>query len=453
MELIQPKVQEYFKPYTVWTVHLPEAIIAKLSQISFGKGKVAEKRMDRVMIKLSQMVERHQNYEKKHGRKLKCIPIGRDKWISLAGSIAYYTELEKIICDSGVICRVLDFTGKQSYKIGDYARGYYVDYLLMESKIVEVKLKHPTECKPEVSEQQKWLVESYKYLMIPTLEEVLYKSDSMIGKTTKRNQTIIPSYLYNSLDSNTIREYVDIEDHITLYIPLMCYGFSEPHYQFNGRMIDSISGLPSWIRDEMITIDGEKAISCDFKALHHNVWWRIFHEEMKRTDDKKKIFPEHELQWWNENVNGDGHTKLARAILREEGIVEPTDEQLHEMRKEVKLETLSHYNTTKYGMMWKGKDENKQFSRMFKIFKKYVPTLYYFIIDTKNSPYDHCNTSILMTRVESKLIQSCIKRLSEENIHCVYVHDCLMVSESNSIRCKDIMNSECSILNIPTYVE
>lgn len=448
----QPILQEYFVPRTLWTVHLPIDIIDTLSTISFGKGKVGEKRMDRMMIKISQMIERQLRYEHKHDRKLKCIPICRDKWIALAGSIAYYKEMEEIICDSGIIERVLDHNGKHTYKVGEFAKGYTVNHKMLNSEMKEIKLKHPTEYKPDISEQQEWLVESYKYLMIPTLEEVLIKSDKIIGSTNKHNQTIIPSYIYNMLDSDSISQYVDIEDHISLYIPLMCYGISEPRYQFNGRMIDSISGLPAWIRDEMITIDREKAISLDFKALHHNCWWRLIGLEMQRTDDKRVIFPDEELQWWIDNVNGDGHSKLARAILSEDGNITPTDTEIEAVRKEVKLETLSHYNTTLYGMMWRDVNDRKEYSRMFKLFEKYVPTIYYFIKDTKNGPYGYCNTSILMTRVESLLIQTCIKKLKENKIHCVYVHDCLMVSENNVATARDIMNSVATILNIPTYV-
>lgn len=453
----QPILQQYFQPYTIWTVKLPHTIINILNTISFGKGKVGAKRMDRMMIKISQMIDRHRTYKANHGRWLKCIPIDQSKWTALAGSRAYYQEMEQIICDSGIIERVVDHFGVHTYKVGEYARGYCINRTLIDiddydSKTKEIKLKYPTEVFPEISEQQEWLIESYKYLSIPSLDEVIDRSQDIIGKVTKRGQTIIPHSIYVLLDTEESRlPYVDIEDHISLYVPILCDGFSEPRYIFNGRMVDSIAGLPSWIRDHMITIDGEKAALCDCKALHHNIWWNLIGKEMQRTDNRRKIFPDHELQWWIDNVNGDGHSKLARAILREEGIDNPTDVQLKAMRDDVKLETLSHYNTTKYGMMWKD-PKLKIYNRMFKLFEKYAPTIYWFIQDTKNSPHGHCNTSILMTRVESQLIQTCIKKLKEAKIHCMYVHDCLMVSESNKDKCREIMQSVADIMNIPTTI-
>lgn len=452
MELIKPKLNAYFQPYTIWTLHLPSSIVDKLSTISFGKGKVAEKRMDRMMIKISQMISKHEYHKSKHNRDLKCIPVNRDKWIALAGSKAYYQEMEQIILKSGVIHPVLDHKGEHIYKVGEFSKGYYIDKELMKSEKIEVTLNHPSEISPEPSLQQKWLVESYNYIKIPDEEMMLLESKKMINKETKRKQIIISKDEYNKkIEDNKedIRRYVSIEDHILLYMPILWDGFSEPTYQFNGRMKDSVCGLPAWIRDNMITIDDEEASLCDFRALHHNLWWSIFHDAM--NNDKPITFPQVELDWWNENVNGDGHTKLARAILKEEGILNPSDEQLKLMRDEVKLETLSHYNTTLYMMNWK--EPGKEYSRLSKLFDKYAEHLYKFIKDTKHGPYGHCNTSILMTRREGRLIQECIKRLKELNIHCLYVHDCLMVAKSNKSIVSKVMNEVALSMNILSTVD
>lgn len=449
MALFGPIIPEFFKPYTLWTLHLPVGIVEALARISFGKGKVGEKRMDRMMVRLSQMISTHEAYKKRHGHELLCMPIGVKKWIAMSGEKISYQQMEHLAVSSGVLERVLNHKGVHSFKINGFARGYRVCKSLRQGKKIEVRLNHPTQIIPEPSEQQLWLAESYKYVEIADFWDVYEESWNQIGKVTKRNQTIIPEWVHSLLEGEYKTQYTSIQTHLDSYTPIMMDGFSEPRYQFNGRMKDSICGLPAWIRDNMMTIDGEQTAKCDFKALHHNIWWVLFRDAMKA--DKPVTFPQAELDWWEENVNGDGHTKLARAILRDEGIPDPSPELLASMRKEVKLESLSHYNTTLYMMQWK--EQGLVLGRMSALLATYVPNLYLFIRNTKTGPYGHCNTSILLTRKEGALIQASILGLKQAGIHCGYVHDCLMIAKSNSDAARSIMNRVATDMGIPTYVD
>ena len=164
----------------------------------------------------------------------------------------------------------------------------------------------------------------------------------------------------------------------------------------------------------------------------------------------KPFFPEHEIQWWNENCTGDGHKGIAKALLKMEGNENPSDEEINATREYVKLESLSHYNKTKYSMVY---NENKEMNRMAKLFKQNCIHIWWFIRDTKNGPYGYCNTSRLLTKVEQQIIQSAIKELKELKIKCVYVHDCLMVEEGNEYKCQEIMNKIVNDMGIPTYAE
>lgn len=480
---IKKTIPTFYIPAMVYDVVLPSEITEKLDKIIFAPkdGVVAKKRKDRVKMLLSDMIHKHHTYHKKHKHNyLKSIPIHRDRWISIAGSRDYYQEIPSLLIANGVIKPYLNHIGEHSYCIGEFSRGYYVPENLMTDNDVRSPLSKPLMTEPDPTEQQQWLVETYKSTEFPSLDEVISESMNQWGKITKKGKCMIPGWVYSQLNESEQEAYTDIDTHIDTYEQLINNGLVEPRYQSNGRMIDSIVTLPSWIRDKMLRIDGEKTVRCDYKSFHHNLIPEIVNNEIRKRNEKSEYdrnrienrintidntiytfnvyrnfesIPEHEMQWWMDNCTGDGHTGIARAILQMEGNPNPSAEELKSVRDYVKLESLSHYNTTKFAMTYCIDKPMIEMNRMAKLFNIHCPKLWAVIRDTKKGPYGHCNTSRLLTRLEAKIIQIVIKTLKDENIKCHYAHDCVMIQNSKADRCKEIMDRIVMNMNIPTYSE
>jgi hypothetical protein len=450
-----------FYPDKIWhDVKLPKPIIKILDTLNLGKGKVGNKRVDRLKIWFVRQMESHRQQMESHG-KVRCIPIHWETWIKLAGASSFYQEMEIEVVRSGLLGRQLNHFGEQVYKKGDFSRSYFIPTQLItdSSEWGRTKLSQPTNVSQKPSEQQVWLCQSYDGVEIPTYESVVKESVNQLGTKNKKGKILISHEEFELLSEDDQKKHVDINKHLEQYENFV---FSSPTYYFNGRMRECISGLPSWIRDNMVFMDGKPLEKSDYKALHHNLWYKIMYDDQwvhdktwkythgsdfdpDRNPEQMKLSTD-DLKWWKNNCCGDGHTKIAKAMLRFEGVKNPTEQQVLDAREAVKTESLSHYNNTLY-MMSHNADGTP--NRMGKFFSEEGANCWNYIRNTKNGPLGHCNTSRILTREESKLIQASIKILKDKGIKVVYVHDCLMSIKSKEV--VEVMNDVAEESNVPTY--
>jgi len=435
-EYIDP-TQPKTTPEVLYTVKLPPSLHSAIMGLDLGKGKAALKRRDRLMVFCSSRVERVQSYRVRHGRWQTSFPIGKQAWRDLAGT-ATYKPYQAMLEKAKILTVWTSWYGVESYQPGVTSKQYSLHLDWCKESLKSYDLSFP--CKNDsYTLQQEWLLESYKHLKVPTIKAVEDVSDKYLGTYTHKGQMIVPEwvcgYFYGEESKKGI---ISVEEHLDIY---RRFSLNVPRYIFNGRFIESVTSLPSWIRDNHLLLDGEFTARCDFKALHHNIWYKIFKDYESLLDPK-------DIEWWGANCCGDGHTGIAKALCEFEG-VPATPETLKAMRDHVKLESLSHYNTTAYCMLHdvKGKP-----NRLGNLFYAKCPSCWKFIINTKRGPKGYCNTSYLLTRVEAQLIQACILALAEMDIHCIYVHDCLMVAESNQAHASIIMSDIAHEMGIPTLV-
>lgn len=442
----------FWKPTTIYEVKIPHKIYDKLRTVTLGKkvNKATKMRMDRLMVFLEWMTRKHETYSAKHHRQRKGIPVNKDKWMHIAGSNEYREYLKDLLKLKGIVMPWTSFNGTESYSynrgVMNFSKAYFIPEKMRDGDKVTYRLSFPIDYTPEPTEQQEWLLESYKYISVPTERQVRWESRYQFGNLTKTGKELLPLWLCCELEGyhpdNSYEKVLPIEVHLDNYERFLTNGVVEPVYGEYGRMVEPIANLPGWIRDEMLLIDGEPAAKCDYQALHHNLWYPI----VKNIPE----IPAEEKRWWRNNATGDAHTSLGVKLAEMEGV-----KYKPEHRDTIKIESLSHYNTTKYMMQYKKElvDGERDETRMGRLLHKHVPHIWNFIKGTKRGPNGHCNTSVILTRTESLLIQMCIIGLKEVGIHCIYVHDCLMVAHSNKEEAASIMWEIAKELDIWSRVD
>ena len=180
------------------------------------------------------------------------------------------------------------------------------------------------------------------------------------------------------------------------------------NYKSGGRVFDSFSLMPSWIR-KSVKIDNEPIVEVDFKALHPNIAMSIY--------GGSKKFLTHQQ------------------VAEESGIA----------IKRVKIQHLSFFNETLMGMKW---------SPLYKYYQKTEPLLLKNIeYEKKSSEYNYRITSMRMFAKEVEIMTECIRRLNEIGIYVGYIYDALFCKESEREIVKKIMNEVVVELGVYTIAD
>ncbi|HRE76442.1 MAG TPA: hypothetical protein PLL09_01325 [Flavobacterium sp.] len=242
------------------------------------------------------------------------------------------------------------------------------------------------------------LIKVYPKLELPTSEELLIIGKQLVknGYRTKKGKILTLRNRHKNDYWNDSNNRSFVEDNIKLFEYLTNRGFIIPsagNEKSGGRVIDSFTLMPSWIRAQ-ITIEGKKLTECDYSALHPNIAIKLY------------------------GGNQNYITHLA--------VSEATDIDL----KEVKIEHLSFFNKNWHSM---------RKSLLFDYYSKNETTMLENIYkDKKSNGYKI--TSKKMFAVEVAIMTDVIKYLNTKNINVLYVYDALLCEEKDKSTVVDTMN-------------
>ena len=160
-----------------------------------------------------------------------------------------------------------------------------------------------------------------------------------------------------------------------------------------GRVVDSFTLMPSWIR-EQITVNGIKLTECDYIALHPNIAVKIY---------KGKL-----------------------TYLTHQNIAELTGIDV----KSIKIEHLSFFNKQWLAMLK---------SPLFAFYSKHEPDMLSRIYYDKKE-HGHKVTSAKMFSVEVAIMTDVVKHLNTIGINVLYVYDALLCEEKDKTIVVETMN-------------
>lgn len=187
-----------------------------------------------------------------------------------------------------------------------------------------------------------------------------------------------------------------VEDNIKLFEFLTGRGFMIPSaggVESGGRVVDSFSLMPAWIR-EQITIDGKKLAECDYTALHPNIAIKLY-------QGKESYIT---------------HQKVA-----EKAAIDV---------KMVKVEHLAFFNK-KWVEMKK--------SPLYKYYSQHEPLMLERICKDK-AANGYKVTSHKMFKIEVDIMTDVITSLNAKGIQVLYVYDALVCEEQDKAVVIEAMN-------------
>lgn len=287
------------------------------------------------------------------------------------------------------------------YRIPEsYYKAGLTEYLIKDAGIIQNRNKIYYEQLGEAMEHPicNNLVKIYPKLDLPTPAELLAIGKQLVKekRTTKKDKILT---MRNKHDKSYWKDYNNrsfIEDNIKLFGFLTNRGFMIPSAgdeRSGGRVVDSFTLMPSWIRGE-ITIDGKKLVECDYRALHPNIAMKLY--------------------------NG------TQSFLTHESVAEKADIDV----KKVKVSHLSFFN-----MEW----EDMMKSPLFGYYSKHEADILSMIYHDKNE-HGHKITSQKMFTVEVAIMTDVIKHLNSQGIYVLYVYDALLCEEKDKAVVMETMN-------------
>lgn len=293
--------------------------------------------------------------------------------------------------------------GKDSrkYRIPDsYFKPGLNEYFIKNSGIIQTRNRIYYRLINEANENPicNNLLKMYQRIVLPTSNELLVIGKKMVKEryTTKKGKILTMRNKHDNsywIDADN-RSFV--EDNIKLFEYLTNRGFMIPTAggeKSGGRVVDSFTLMPSWIRNE-ITIGSKKLAECDFRALHPNIAMHLYNGKHK--------------------------------FLTHEEIAKITGIDL----KEVKIEHLSFFNKDWNGMMA---------SPLFGYYSKYEPDMLQQIYNEKKAN-GYKITSKKMFAVEVQIMNDVIKYLNSVGVYVLYVYDALMCEEKDKTLVVETMN-------------
>lgn len=245
----------------------------------------------------------------------------------------------------------------------------------------------------------------YANIELPTIEQIEIEATKLIkegfknkkGKVLKRRNKHADSYFKNIDEITFVEDAVEIYKYLTndrgIRIPTVGTDAS------GGRVVDSFTLMPSWIRN-MVTINGNRLVECDYSCLHPNIAMHLYGGSSQFLT----------------------HQQLA--------------EYLQMDVLEVKIEHLSFFNAPIWQMkqspLWKYYEENELMMLENLISEKACNFL-----DKKDR---HKITSRRLFKKEVEIMTDAIEVLNNEGIYVMYVYDALYSEERHKMRVQQVMN-------------
>jgi hypothetical protein len=250
------------------------------------------------------------------------------------------------------------------------------------------------------------LVKMYGDVTLPTLKQIQQEAKRLTkldgGYVTKKGKKLTFLNKHSKQYFKNADKLSFVEDAIEIFQYLTDNGFMIPvvgSEKSGGRVVDSISLMPSWIR-RLIKYKGKLLIECDYTALHPNIAISLY--------GGKTEFISH----------GDVASDLNMDV------------------DTVKLEHLSFFNKSVWGM--------KQ-SPLYGYYSIKEPMVLNNIINEKRTntvlkKNKHKITSRKMFKMEVDIMTDVIQQLNAEGIYVLYVYDALLCSKKDMERLANMMN-------------
>ncbi len=300
------------------------------------------------------------------------------------------------------------------YRIAEpYLKAGLTDYVLKTPKIIQTrnKLYYRQLFQAFNNPIALNLIQIYPRLDLPTSEELLEIGKGLVknGYLTKKGKKLTVRNKHQNHYWSDHHERSFVEDNIKLFEFLTQRGFmipTEGSDKSGGRVVDSFTLMPSWIRDQ-ITIDGVKLKEADFVALHPNIAMTLY-------DGKSEYL---------------NHQKIAD-VLGEDLLTIKTEHLSFFNKKvvEMKASPLYDYYET---------NETEALKRI--------------ILD--KSKFGYKVTSRKLFKIEVEIMTEAITKLNQEGIYVVYVYDALLCEEKNLDRVRMIMNETAIRQGVKTKVK
>lgn len=246
------------------------------------------------------------------------------------------------------------------------------------------------------------LIQFYSNCTFPSIDEIIEEAKRLIknGYKSKKGKKLV--FLNKRSRSYYLQKEKNlsfVEDDILRYQSLIENGIRIPEVgneSFGRRVIDSITLMPGWIRN-MIKIEGELMVECDYKCLHPNI-------ASSKYGGKQEYIT---------------HEKLAAEL----GIDTIS----------VKKQHLAYFNEEVYKM------NNYKVDAFY---QKFDPEMIKNIFAEKNqSPFKHSITSRNLFFKEVEIMTDVIIQLNQEGIYVGYVYDALLCHPKYAERLKQVMNN------------
>lgn len=235
---------------------------------------------------------------------------------------------------------------------------------------------------------------------LPSEKEILRRGRELVKQGHKTNKGKVLTMRNKNSNSNWVdaskRSFV--EDNIEQFKMLTDIGMYVPmigDYKSGGRVVDSFTLMPSWIRD-MIVLEGESISECDYSALHPNLSNNLY----------------------GMNTETITHEAAAKYL----GID----------RREAKIENLSFFN--------KQEAQMKE-SPLWSFYEDKHPIMLERVIaEKRSSEFGYKITSMELFKAETRMMSEAIEELNEQGIYVIYVYDALYCQSSMKQEVKNVMD-------------
>lgn len=361
-----------------------------------------------------------------------------DKWKSLSSRIMdeqtkngdntyLYPKILKILkvgTNKGPMIEVAkNLNGGEPYKIGESSKRYRLTESYLKGGLVEYILKNETivqNRKTSIYNQQKEvnlnpicsnLIKIYPSIVLPTVDELLIAGKDLVksGYTTKKGKILTLRNKNSNLHWSDVSNRSFVEDNIKLFTFLTSRGYKLPSPgkgKSGGRIVDSFVLMPSWIRN-LITIDGENLIECDYTALHPNIAVKLYAGA-------------------NSYIT---HTKVS--------------EEANINSNLVKIEHLSFFNKKIYGMK-----KSPLYDYYFNMDSAFINEI---IKDKKENGYKVTSKKLFKKEVE--IMTDVVTELNGIGIYVLYVYDALLCKPKDLDIVKEVMNRIVLVHGVKTTVK
>ncbi len=361
-----------------------------------------------------------------------------DKWKSLSSRIMdkqtkngdntyLYSKILNILkvgTKKGPMIEVAkNLNGGEPYKIGESSKRYRLTESYLKGGLVEYIIKNETivqNRKTSIYNQLKEvnlnpicsnLIKIYPSIVLPTVDELLIEGKALIksGYTTKKGKILTLRNKNSNSHWSDVSNRSFVEDNIKHFTFLTSGGYMLPspgNEKSGGRIVDSFVLMPSWIRN-LITIDGENLIECDYTALHPNIAVKLY---------------------------AGAKSYITHTIVSEEANINSNL---------VKIEHLSFFNKKIYGM---------KKSPLYDYYFNMDPAFINEIIKDKKENR-HKITSKKLFKIEVEIMSDVIKELNGIGIYVLYVYDALLCRPKDLNIVREAMNRIVLVHGVKTTVK